>query len=57
MMSLRMATSMAASSPSKPAASMPHMDAVVPQKRASPVTGSALYSSPRETLPGATPQK
>ena len=27
-----------------------HMDAVVPQKRASPVTGSALYSSPRLVL-------
>ena len=42
MTSLRTATSIAASSPSKPAASTPHMDAVVAQKRASPVTGSAL---------------
>ena len=33
------------------------MLAVVPQKRASPVVGSSLYSSPRLTLPSVRPWK
>ena len=54
-MSNRTARSMASASPSKPAFSTPHRLAVVPHWRASPLAGSALYSSPRLTLSGTRP--